>query len=260
MLYLVWQQSRGGPEPYMAPVGFGDLFGSLSAPGDNILAVKTTFWISTVEAVQFALPGSRLLGSCSGSVQRSEFGVRVREVRGSSSVVRSADLQVRPEEEDHMRRMRICRCWCASAFLASLGLAAQSPTPFGIPSTDQPTPAATIPAVPGSRAQGLAGAGAIGSARAPRGRGDQRSAGRAGRPRDHAAGRQRDRRRRRGGRGARRHLAERHRDRRRSVRAGLVGSRQEALRARLGRLGARRLDAAVLHRPPSRQERARTAA
>ena len=27
-------------------VGFGDLFGSLSAPGDNILAVKTTFWIS----------------------------------------------------------------------------------------------------------------------------------------------------------------------------------------------------------------------
>jgi gamma-glutamyltranspeptidase/glutathione hydrolase len=38
--------------------------------------------------------------------------------------------------------------------LASFGLAAQSPTPFGIPSADQPTPAATIPAVPGSRAQG----------------------------------------------------------------------------------------------------------
>ena len=37
---------------------------------------------------------------------------------------------------------------------AVLGLAAQSPTPFGIPSADQPTPAATIPAVPGSRAQG----------------------------------------------------------------------------------------------------------
>jgi gamma-glutamyltranspeptidase/glutathione hydrolase len=35
-----------------------------------------------------------------------------------------------------------------------LGLAAQSPTPFGIPSADQPAPAATIPAVPGSRAQG----------------------------------------------------------------------------------------------------------
>jgi hypothetical protein len=46
ILYLVWQQSRGGPEDYFAPVGFGDLFGSLSAPGDNILAVKTTVWIS----------------------------------------------------------------------------------------------------------------------------------------------------------------------------------------------------------------------
>ena len=45
-LYLVWQQSRGGPEPTIAPVGFGDLFGSLSSPGDNILAVKTTWWIS----------------------------------------------------------------------------------------------------------------------------------------------------------------------------------------------------------------------
>ena len=81
---------------------------------------------------------------------------------------------------------------------------------------------------------GLAGAGPLGSARAPRGRGDQRSAGGAGRPRDPAAGRQRDRCRRRGRRGARRHLAERHRHRRRSVRAGLVGERQEALRARLG--------------------------
>ena len=46
LLYLVWQQSRGGSEPEMAPVGFGDLFGSLSAPGDNIVAVKTTWWIS----------------------------------------------------------------------------------------------------------------------------------------------------------------------------------------------------------------------
>jgi hypothetical protein len=45
-LYLVWQQSRGGSEPRIAPVGFGDLFGSLSSPGDNILAVKTTVWIS----------------------------------------------------------------------------------------------------------------------------------------------------------------------------------------------------------------------
>ena len=37
---------------------------------------------------------------------------------------------------------------------AVLGLAAQSPTPFGIPSATQPTPGAAIPAVPGSRAQG----------------------------------------------------------------------------------------------------------
>jgi hypothetical protein len=46
ILYLVWQQSRGGSEPQIAPVGFGDLFGSLSSPGDNILAVKTTVWLS----------------------------------------------------------------------------------------------------------------------------------------------------------------------------------------------------------------------
>jgi gamma-glutamyltranspeptidase / glutathione hydrolase len=42
----------------------------------------------------------------------------------------------------------------ALGVLTVLGLAAQSPTPFGIPSADQPTPAATISAVPGSRAQG----------------------------------------------------------------------------------------------------------
>ena len=46
LFYLVWQQSRGGPEPEIAPIGFSDLFGSLSSPGDNILAVKSTFWIS----------------------------------------------------------------------------------------------------------------------------------------------------------------------------------------------------------------------
>ena len=27
-------------------VGVGDLFGSLSAPGDNTLAIKTTIWLS----------------------------------------------------------------------------------------------------------------------------------------------------------------------------------------------------------------------
>jgi len=46
IFYLVWQQSRGGPEPTIAPIGPGDLFGSLSTPGDNILAVKSTFWIA----------------------------------------------------------------------------------------------------------------------------------------------------------------------------------------------------------------------
>ena len=37
---------------------------------------------------------------------------------------------------------------------AALGVAAQSRTPFGVPSTDQPNPSAEIKAVPGSRAQG----------------------------------------------------------------------------------------------------------
>jgi gamma-glutamyltranspeptidase/glutathione hydrolase len=47
----------------------------------------------------------------------------------------------------------------ALAVSAALGLAAQSPTPFGTPTTDQPTPGAGIPAVPGSRAQGWLGQG-----------------------------------------------------------------------------------------------------
>ncbi len=42
----------------------------------------------------------------------------------------------------------------AIGFSAVLGLAAQSQTPFGIPTADQPVPASAIPAVPGSRAQG----------------------------------------------------------------------------------------------------------
>ena len=52
-----------------------------------------------------------------------------------------------------MRRMTVA-LGVAIGVSTVLGLAAQSPTPFGIPSADQPTPAATIPAVPGSRAQG----------------------------------------------------------------------------------------------------------
>jgi hypothetical protein len=45
-LYVVWQQNRGSSDPQGEHVGFGDLFGSLKAPGDNIFAIKTTFWIS----------------------------------------------------------------------------------------------------------------------------------------------------------------------------------------------------------------------
>jgi hypothetical protein len=45
-LYAVWQQNRSNSEPTGEHVGPGDLFGSLSAPGDNIFAVKTTFWLS----------------------------------------------------------------------------------------------------------------------------------------------------------------------------------------------------------------------
>ena len=52
-----------------------------------------------------------------------------------------------------MRRM-IVALGVAIGVSTVLGLAAQSPTPFGIPSADHPTPAASIPAVPGSRAQG----------------------------------------------------------------------------------------------------------
>ena len=52
-----------------------------------------------------------------------------------------------------MRRMSVGLVFAISVS-AVLALGAQSPTPFGIPTADQPSPAATIPAVPGSRAQG----------------------------------------------------------------------------------------------------------
>jgi len=45
-LYAVWQQNRASSEPQGEHVGLGDLFGSLSAAGDNIFAIKTTFWLS----------------------------------------------------------------------------------------------------------------------------------------------------------------------------------------------------------------------
>ena len=45
-LFVVWQQNRESRFDEGRPVGPGDLFESLSVPGDNILAVKTTLWVS----------------------------------------------------------------------------------------------------------------------------------------------------------------------------------------------------------------------
>ena len=45
-LFVVWQQNRENRLAEGVHVGPGDLFESLSAPGDNILTVKTTLWIS----------------------------------------------------------------------------------------------------------------------------------------------------------------------------------------------------------------------
>ena len=44
--FAVWQQDRSSEVPQGAHVGPGDLFGSFSAPGDNVFLVKTTFWLS----------------------------------------------------------------------------------------------------------------------------------------------------------------------------------------------------------------------
>jgi hypothetical protein len=43
-LYVVWQQNREESEVRTERVGLGDLFGSLRSTGDNIFAIKTTFW------------------------------------------------------------------------------------------------------------------------------------------------------------------------------------------------------------------------
>ena len=45
-LYVVWQQNRASSVREGQHVGVRDLFGSLSAPGDHIFAIKTTVWIS----------------------------------------------------------------------------------------------------------------------------------------------------------------------------------------------------------------------
>tara|TARA_B100001123_G_scaffold153533_1_gene177598 strand:+ start:15285 stop:17990 length:2706 start_codon:yes stop_codon:yes gene_type:complete len=45
-LFVVWQQNRQDRTSMGRHVGFGDLFESLSVPGDNIFAIKTTLWVS----------------------------------------------------------------------------------------------------------------------------------------------------------------------------------------------------------------------
>ncbi|MEE2965512.1 MAG: DUF5916 domain-containing protein [Acidobacteriota bacterium] len=45
-LFVVWQQNQESREAQGAHVGFGDLFESLTASGDNIFAIKTTVWTS----------------------------------------------------------------------------------------------------------------------------------------------------------------------------------------------------------------------
>ena len=45
-LYAVWQQNRDSRMSDGQHVGLSDLFGSLSASGDNIFAIKTSFWFS----------------------------------------------------------------------------------------------------------------------------------------------------------------------------------------------------------------------
>jgi hypothetical protein len=46
-LYLVWQQDRSQEDTTRHRAGFRDMFGSLTAPGDNFFALKADFWIST---------------------------------------------------------------------------------------------------------------------------------------------------------------------------------------------------------------------
>jgi hypothetical protein len=45
-LFVVWQQNRASEVAQGDHVGVSDLFGSLSAAGDNIFAIKTTVWLS----------------------------------------------------------------------------------------------------------------------------------------------------------------------------------------------------------------------
>jgi hypothetical protein len=44
--FVVWQQNRAGASNSGAQVGVDDLFDSWSIPGDNILLLKSTIWLS----------------------------------------------------------------------------------------------------------------------------------------------------------------------------------------------------------------------
>jgi len=45
MLYLVWQQDRSGSTPLGERAGVNDVFGSLTATGNNFFAVKASYWL-----------------------------------------------------------------------------------------------------------------------------------------------------------------------------------------------------------------------
>jgi hypothetical protein len=45
-LYLVWQQDRSSEEALRTRVSLGDMFSSVTRPGDNFFAVKASFWFS----------------------------------------------------------------------------------------------------------------------------------------------------------------------------------------------------------------------
>jgi hypothetical protein len=44
-LYVVWQQDRELRRDVSSPAGFADAFRSLTAPGRNLLSLKTSFWL-----------------------------------------------------------------------------------------------------------------------------------------------------------------------------------------------------------------------
>jgi hypothetical protein len=44
-LYLVWQQNRSAAEAIGDPVGMGSLLDARTEPGENVLALKVTYWL-----------------------------------------------------------------------------------------------------------------------------------------------------------------------------------------------------------------------